>query len=278
MKNKGFTLIELMIVICIMAIISITIVTMYSGLTKSTTDQRRKIVMQQNGRAALRFISNELLTAGYSPGGYAEDKIIMAETDSIIFNKPDPDTGNQVRCQISMNADNELVWTNINNGTSDVILENVAAFSMIYGIDRQNAGSDGFGELERTTGGNIAWASSTSDCIYSPGAKPCTLTSTYYYDAENLLRQGSTEVMTSDPTKKPVPITGVSINRIRAVKIILLVRSDGRKHNQNLPSRTDFRFPDPKSDDGFIPPSSLDSSFRYKHFTTTVKLRNMYYL
>ena len=86
MKNKGYTLIELLIGICIAAIVGTSIVAIYSHLTISTTAQKRKMSMQQNGRAALNFIANELLTAGYCIE-VANNKIEAASLSGITFTR-----------------------------------------------------------------------------------------------------------------------------------------------------------------------------------------------
>ena len=252
MKNNGFTLIELMIVIFITVIVSIAIVTMYSGLTKSTTDQRRKMSMQQNGRAALNFIANELLTSGYCID-LSKDKIQGASLSGITFTRDLNSDGIPEKYNISQNADT-IVRTDFTSGeaVSENIINNVETFIMLYGFDIDNTGVEEFGQLEQHNGEYIWAYDSTGDNI---------MDQFYFYN--NTVLTKSTESI------------NIEISRIRAVKLMLIVKSDNLRHNKNILSRTDFRVPDPTQVDDFIQSTSLDKSAMYKFFTTTVKLRNM---
>lgn len=69
MKNKGFTLIELMIAMAIATVVVAVIYSAYTIQTKIYTEQGKAAEMQQNARAALMLLQKEIRMAGYNPDG-----------------------------------------------------------------------------------------------------------------------------------------------------------------------------------------------------------------
>jgi len=68
-NNKGFTLVEMMVVVAISMIVLGGIVLMYVKSRGAITAQEQVVEMQQSIRAALDIMENEVRMAGYDPRG-----------------------------------------------------------------------------------------------------------------------------------------------------------------------------------------------------------------
>ncbi|WP_022668520.1 prepilin-type N-terminal cleavage/methylation domain-containing protein [Desulfospira joergensenii] len=77
-KDKGFTLIELMITMVIAGLIMIGAYAAYTSQQKTYYAQDQVTEMQQNIRAALSIITSELRMAGYDPTGSGNFGIVWA--------------------------------------------------------------------------------------------------------------------------------------------------------------------------------------------------------
>lgn len=257
MKNKGFTLIELLIVICITSIVAAAIGILFTNVSYSASDQRKKMLMQQNGRAAINFIADELLMAGYSPMNNVRT-INIADLNRIRFTSDlnaDGDTAG-AKEDITLLFDSHLNELQIiYNNTPGIaaplpitILENVESCCFLYAFDFEGKGVNGYGRLEQDTDGYIKWAYSQD--------------SYYYFSSDNTL--------SLNQENSPYG----NNKQIRAVKIMLLIK-DRTKHSSALTGRSDFDLP---GGEGIIKTESLETGFSYKLFTKTVKFRNMYCL
>jgi type IV pilus assembly protein PilW len=85
LKPTGFTLVELMITIVISSIILTAIYSAYLSQQRTAIAQEQVAEMQQNIRAALDILSNEIRMAGFDPAGGAMTGIITANPGLISF-------------------------------------------------------------------------------------------------------------------------------------------------------------------------------------------------
>lgn len=65
--NKGFSLIEIMVALAIMSILSIAIMKVYTGFTRSYTTQEVAAGVQQSLRGALNIMVQDIRMAGFDP-------------------------------------------------------------------------------------------------------------------------------------------------------------------------------------------------------------------
>ena len=90
MKNiKGFTLLELLITIVLLALTSIAMYEAYMGQRKIHQANEEMAAMQQNLRAAMYYLENDIKKAGLDPlrvsGGGAGAGIVVADVSTIQF-------------------------------------------------------------------------------------------------------------------------------------------------------------------------------------------------
>jgi type IV pilus assembly protein PilW len=83
--SKGFTLVELMIALLVSSVVAGAIYFVYTGQQKIYTLQEAVVDMQQNLRAGLYLVGQELRMAGYDPQGSAGAGIVNATSNGINF-------------------------------------------------------------------------------------------------------------------------------------------------------------------------------------------------
>ncbi len=87
-QSKGYSLIELLMVMAIMAIVIAAVYSLYYTSQKTYTAQDLAVEMQQNARAGIELMSQELRMAGYDPDANrakANAGIVAATATSIQF-------------------------------------------------------------------------------------------------------------------------------------------------------------------------------------------------
>ncbi len=82
-RNKGFTLVELMVALGVSAVLLAAIFSIYSGLTRSYTTQNVTAEMQQVVRAGIDFMFEDIIRAGLNPNDAAGVGISVATSTSI---------------------------------------------------------------------------------------------------------------------------------------------------------------------------------------------------
>ncbi len=83
MKETGFTLIELMIAMCLSLLVMAPVVSLFASLGRSYTTQEAAAEAQQDVRAALDFMLHDLRMAGLDPLGSAGTGIEIANVSKI---------------------------------------------------------------------------------------------------------------------------------------------------------------------------------------------------
>ena len=83
MKETGFTLIELMIAMCLSLLVMAPVVSLFASLGRSYTTQEAAVEAQQDVRAAIDFMLHDLRMAGLDPLGSAGTGIEIANVSKI---------------------------------------------------------------------------------------------------------------------------------------------------------------------------------------------------
>ncbi|MDY6970769.1 MAG: prepilin-type N-terminal cleavage/methylation domain-containing protein [Thermodesulfobacteriota bacterium] len=84
-KNSGLTLVELLIAMAISGMVMAGIYTIYNSQVTSYTVQKQTTDMQQNLRATMYYMQNEIRAAGYDPGNAGAAGITNAISASLRF-------------------------------------------------------------------------------------------------------------------------------------------------------------------------------------------------
>lgn len=258
--QMGFTLLEILVALVMGTIFITAICALIIDQTQTHEDHQMKVMMQQNGRAALSILTNELMLAGYSPdqrsdGGsgrlagfeIAGINIFKITYDSnangVIKRKSGVENSYDELTIYVFDAGNKQLERNNNTNS---FLENVEAFRVLYAYDKDDMSATGYGKLEPETSSTY-WA---YDSVLDG-----KLDTSYTLNSDGMINNTG-------------PAISVSIDRIRAAKIWLLLRSNKKKNKDQA-----------EIDIGPIPGDeiTLDPDYSYRLYTTTVKLRNMYY-
>lgn len=211
-RNRGFTLIEIMLAITISAIVAGGVYSTYSSQQKTFKRHKQLALMQQNLRASLAIMAREMREACYDPYEKANPLIVEASMNKFRFQYDRNNNGH---------AFNSCVGDYARPGEDWDPFEDIA-----YSLDTNN--SDAFGNCTATD----------SQCILYrdtwPDGNTCTETSNYtkyciadqiqsltfaYYDSEdNLIDYDDLEGNSLDAQQNR--------NSIRSVLITMVARSD----------------------------------------------------
>ena len=110
--QKGFTLTELMIALVIMGLIMSVIYKVFSSQDRFFRNQEQIASMQENLRATVEYINQELSWLGYKVPGIA---VIKAGPTDIIFKANIPNTGTVI----------QYVRYQFNPSTNTILIEQV---------------------------------------------------------------------------------------------------------------------------------------------------------
>ena len=243
-KNKGFTLIELMIAMAVGSIIMAAIYSTYQAQQRSYTTQQLAVEMQQNIRAAMTLIKREIRMAGYDPAETSGAGILSAAGDFIEFSMDMDGNGVIAGTDESLTygfttgdanldgiADDgaEMLWRIDDNSglpLNEEIAYDIHGIAFAYAFD-----DDDDGQLDTTAGGNIIWAIDTDDDGFLD---------TILDDFEDGLIDANDTPggVALDPASLPDPAKApVEIDHIRTVRIWMLARSripiPGHSDNRN---------------------------------------------
>ncbi len=147
MNNRsGFTLVELLISMTLVALVMTAVYSTYQSQQKTYVVQNQMAAMQQNARAAMFYMERELRMAGCDPTGNADARVETAAADTIQLTMDI--TGGE-----SDGKDND------SDGTVDEAAEDIYPDGLTTGTDEDITYSlndndlDGDTDLERTDNG-----------------------------------------------------------------------------------------------------------------------------
>jgi len=281
-KQNGFTLIEILIAMAIVGIVSAALFTSFQSQQKSYVIQEGVAAMQQNLRAGMEMMTQEIRMAGYDRQKIGGMGILDISPRDIADNIDLTITGNgAIQIAADFNDDgapnaSDIISFSIADsptGTPDGILDltrDVGAGRRLLGEDIQALGfafaydADDDGILD-TSGGNVIWA------VDSDGDNDLDL---------NLDTNNDGNIDAADETLGTGNglITGaalapnINISDIRAVRIWMLART-GNRDNDYLNSHTyvvGHKVITPSTD-----AVADNDNLRMRLLTTTVKCRNL---
>ncbi|BCS99263.1 hypothetical protein DSLASN_48950 [Desulfoluna limicola] len=314
LNERGFTLIEILVALVMGVIFFTAICALVIDQTQTHEDHQMKVMMQQNGRAALAVLSNEMKLAGYSPiprsdGG--SGRLATFQVAGITAMECTYDTSSNGSIELksgASNSYNERTVLSFNpvtrqlqrNNNTNAFLNNVEAFRILYAYDADDpgAGADKYGVLERDSStGRVIWGYDDD-----PTDGDNRLTKFYTFDDEWKVRTlPATPATPAIPAIPAQPGAGPGGTTIPAVPAIPAqparpARPEPPSDLTDNPPTFDriraakiwllMRSNKRKNKDGveILPDSvplyttQLDTdNFSYRLYTTTVKFRNMYY-
>jgi len=146
-SQKGFTLVELMVTMAIMAVVMAGVYSAYYSQQQSYIVQEQVSEMQQNLRGAMYFMAKEIRMAGCNPTGSADAGIVTAGSNTINFTMDtrgqdidDPPNGNVTNPNENITY---ILYDSDGDGTNDalgrdtgtgnrLVAQNVDALDFVY--------------------------------------------------------------------------------------------------------------------------------------------------
>ncbi len=140
-KQKGVTLIELLVALVICGVVIGAIYRLFIVQTRAYTVQDQVVEVQQNVRSGMEIMLRDLRMAGYDDDSTAvtlSTPIIVPGDQSITVRYEN--NGAQYQVQYWRNAGSSILFRN--DGAGDqTLLENVLALNFMYGIDTDEDGA-----------------------------------------------------------------------------------------------------------------------------------------
>lgn len=126
--NNGFTLIELMVTLAVSSVVLIVVFWIYEEQQRVRVSQESVVDIQQNMRAAVYLLGQEIRMAGYDPTNDAGATITAATATTISFSQDitdNPGTANDGDGDV--NDANESITINFNLATNTLTRQSTAA-------------------------------------------------------------------------------------------------------------------------------------------------------
>lgn len=309
--SSGFTLVEILVTLGLVGIVSAAMYKTFQIQQHSYMIQEQVVEMQQNVRAAMDIMVQDIRMAGYDPkatgtfgfvclpgtgspdyGRYTASDGIAFYTDNGSTTTPSPpQNGNGILDnsdseQVAFRVNTQQTGAALTGSARDYVLrkysiggvhwqplaENIEAIGFAYAFD-----SDGDGQLDKTSNGNIIWAidldkNGTLDANLDTNDDGNINLLDLDYDTNddgvvdsNDDTNGDGDVNLADISgSNPAPLP-VNISAIRAVKIWVLART----------SREDRSF---NNNSTYVVSDQVltaNDGYRRRLLTTVVKCRNM---
>lgn len=135
--NSGFTMVELLVAMAASLILIMAVVGMYNVLTRSYTTETARAGAQQDLRAGLALMCEDIIHAGLDPLGTAGGGFIVSgATDIEFISDMDYDgavtVGNNERVRYFLNGDQLVQRLDNDNTTDTILLNNVSNLNFTY--------------------------------------------------------------------------------------------------------------------------------------------------
>ena len=135
MDEKGFTIIELLLVCAMVGVIMSAVYSIYFSQQKTYIVQEQVAALQQNIRAAMSFMDREVRMTGCDPSGNAGAGVVVAGTNSFQFTMDVTGTADNAYDGDTADTDENITYAlaggNLTrNGV--VIAENIDALDFAY--------------------------------------------------------------------------------------------------------------------------------------------------
>lgn len=146
LDKKGFSLIEIMVAIAIMSILSIAMMKTYTGFTRVYTTQEVAAGVQQDLRAALNIMTQDIRMAGFDPMESDNFGVEVATATNIRFTSDTDmdgvvDVSNFERITYNLNAGTNQLQQILYEGTASEstqpVVDNVTNVAFTY-LDEDN--------------------------------------------------------------------------------------------------------------------------------------------
>lgn len=177
-NQKGFTLVELLVVVVITAIMGTVILNLYIQSSRTYNGQLQVAEAQQNIRVGIDSLVFDLRMAGFDPTSEADAGIVSIDpegdgvmnsiqftmdlTDDAGTGEPDgnlvdassnPDPGENITYDLYTTSGVQRLGRYLGTGTKQPVAEYLDAIAFAYAFD-----SNDDGELDTDAGGRIHWA------------------------------------------------------------------------------------------------------------------------
>jgi len=152
-NNRGFSLMELLVVMAVTTVVIATVYVSYSGQQESRLSQKQVVEMQQNIRGVLYVMTMEIRMAGYDPYQSYDAGITSAGDGSngspLTFSFVEDDDGEDNDNDLTVDEEGELktisfqlydaysdgdndIGRKVGNGNYQAIAENIEDFQLTY--------------------------------------------------------------------------------------------------------------------------------------------------
>jgi type IV pilus assembly protein PilW len=232
----GFTLVELLITMLISGIIIAAIYSSYIAQQRTYLAQEQVIYMQQNIRAGLEVIGNEIRMAGYDPSGNSNADILPGTNSRIILFSQD------------LNEDGDALD---------------AGETLTFALGGTDGNNDGVVDNIDVDGNGITDAGSTITRDNGGGAQPVALNIQaleFFYTLK-------------DDTKVLNPTTS-QLDKIKSVQISILAVAEQQDRNF-MNSRTYYPGSNPSGSATGTTWGPFNDNFRRRLLTYNINCRNM---
>jgi type IV pilus assembly protein PilW len=166
--DKGFTIVELLVVMAIAGLALTGVLATFRSQQKSYSVQDKVVVMQQNLRVGMYLMEREIRMAGFNPtNNSAFNGFLLAEDDEIQFQRDDNENGASSssttdpdeRTTYGINTSGNLGRASYDGSKSNVS-ENVDALNFVYLDNNSAVLNSGFthvssGDLDKIRGVQI---------------------------------------------------------------------------------------------------------------------------
>ncbi len=134
-KQEGFTLIELMVAMCIMAIAISSIMSFFSNIARATTKQNVVADVQETLMIGLDYVVRDLRRAGYDSLGTSDAGVIACSSTSFQFTADELEDGDDT----FDSTDEDITYSLAGSGLQRVDSSIAGTETLISNVDTANS-------------------------------------------------------------------------------------------------------------------------------------------